>query len=121
MMSLGAASLTSHLVQVRAEPEGLFTAELLGLSEVSSTAPTREAAIDQLRTLIQQRLDSGILVTIDIPQENPLMNRFGWAQNDPTFDDYLSEIRKFREEVDRRENAGSGSGECSDTSSTPIT
>ena len=49
------------------------------------------------------------------------MSRFGWARNDPTFGEYLDEIRKFREEVDRRENQASGSSECSDTSLTPIT
>jgi hypothetical protein len=121
IMSLGVSSPASHRVQVRPEPKGLFTAALLGLSDLSATASTREDAVDQLRILIQQEVESGSLVTVEIHQENPLMSRFGWADKDPSFDDYLNEIRKFREDVDRRDLRDSGSAECSDTSSTPTT
>ena len=38
---------------------------------------------------------------MDILRENPLMSRFGSARDDPDFDGYLDEIRKYREEVDR--------------------
>ena len=49
------------------------------------------------------------------------MARFGWAKDDPTFDEYLEEIRKFRDRVDSGQNQDSGSSECSDTSLTPTT
>jgi hypothetical protein len=114
-------SASSYLVDIRAEPPGRFTAQLVGAVDLHATAPTRAEAVEQLRTLIRQRLDSGALVWVEVPRENPLMSRFGWARNDPTFGEYLDEIRKFREEVDRRENQASGSSECSDTSLTPIT
>jgi hypothetical protein len=114
-------SATSYLVEIRPEPAGRFTAQLVGAVDLHATAPTREEAVEQLRTLIRQRLDSGLLAWVEVPRENPLMSRFGWARNDPTFGDYLDEIRKFREEVDRRENQASGSSECSDTSLTPTT
>ena len=39
---------------------------------------------------------------MDIPQENPLMSRFGSAMMILDFEEYLDEIRKYREEVDRR-------------------
>jgi hypothetical protein len=45
----------------------------------------------------------------------------GHLKDDPTFDEYLEEIQKFREEMDRCENQDSGAGECSDTSLTPTT
>ena len=77
--------------------------------------------MEQLRAQLRQRLESGSLVWVEVPQENPLMARFGWARNDPTFGEYLEEIRKFREEVDRRENQPSDTSECSDTSLTPTT
>ena len=64
--------------------------------------------MEQLRTLIRQRLDSGSLVWVEVPRENPLMSRFGWARKNPTFSEYLDEIRTLREEVDRRENHASG-------------
>jgi hypothetical protein len=113
-------SASSYLVDIRSEPPGRFTAQLVGAVDLHATAPTREEAVEQLRTLIRQRLDSGALVWVEVPRENSLMSRFGWARNDPTFGEYLDEIRKFREEVDRRENQASGSSECSDTSLTVL-
>jgi predicted RNase H-like HicB family nuclease len=115
------APTSSCLVQIRPEPGGQFTAELPGFAGLHATAATREEAVEQLRALIRQQLTLGSLVCMEIPQENPLMRWFGHAKDDPDFDDYLEEIRKYREEVDRRENDGSDLGECSDTSSTPTT
>lgn len=109
------------LVEIRDEPGGQVTAQILGVSDLQTTAPTREQALDGLRALLRQRLDSGALVSIEVSQENPLMRWFGHAKDDPDFEDYLQEIRKYREEVDRRDEHGLGSGECSDTSSTPTT
>jgi hypothetical protein len=111
----------SCLVQIRPEPGGQFTAQLLGLADLHVTAATREEAVEQLRALIRQRLESGSLVCMDIPRENPLMRWFGHAKDDPTFGDYLEEIRKYREEVDPHADQGLDPGECSDTSSTPTT
>jgi hypothetical protein len=112
---------SSCLVQIRAEPDGQFTAQLPGVAEIHATAATREEAVERLRALIRQQLDSGSLVCLDIPQVNPLMSRFGSARDDPDFDDYLEEIRKYREEVDRRAEHGPDISECSNTSSTPTT
>ena len=111
----------SCLVQVCPGPAGSFTARLVGLSDLHVTAPTREEAVEQLRILLRQHLDSGSLQAITVPQENSLMRWFGHAKDDPDFADYLDEIRKFREEVDRPAADHSGSDECSSTSSTPTT
>jgi hypothetical protein len=115
------ASTSTCLVEVRDEPGGQVTAQILGVSDLQATAPKREQALDDLRALLRQRLDSGALVSIEVSQENPLMRWFGHAKDDPDFEDYLQEIRKYREEVDRRDEHGLGSVECSDTSSTPTT
>jgi hypothetical protein len=111
----------SYLVEIRLEPAGGFTAQLIGAVDLHATAPTREEAVEQLRTMLRERLDSGSLVWVEVPRENPLMRWFGHAKDDPTFPEYLEEIRKFREDMDRRDNPGSSSAECSDTSLTPTT
>jgi hypothetical protein len=124
MMNLeipSSTSVSSFLIEVRAEPAGRFTAQLIGAADLHATAATREEAMDELRALLRQRLDSGSLVWLEVPRENPLMRWFGHAKDDPTFPEYLEEIRKFREEMDRRDDTGSGSSECSDTSLTPTT
>jgi hypothetical protein len=112
---------SSCLVQIRAEHDGQFTAQLPGLAELRATAATREEAVEHLRALIRQQLESGSLVCMDMPQVNPLMQWFGHAKDDPHFDDYLDEIRKYREEADRRAEHGPEATECSSTSSTPTT
>jgi hypothetical protein len=108
-------------VEIRPEPTGDFTAQLVGAVDLHATASTREEALKQLRTLLRQRLDSGSLTWVEVPRENPLMRWFGHAKDDPTFPEYLEEIRKFREEMDRRDDPSSGPSECSDTSLTPTT
>jgi hypothetical protein len=114
-------SAVSCLVQVRPEPSGQFTAQLLGLPELHTTAATREEAVEQIRWLLRQQLDSGLLLSVDIPRENPLMSMFGFGKDAHDFEGYREEIRKFREEMDRQVEHGSDSGECSDICSTPIT
>jgi hypothetical protein len=109
------------LVRVREEPEGQFTAEILGAPDIRATAATREQAIEQVRTLLQQQVNLGSIASIEIPRQHPIAKRAGYAKDDPDFDLYLEEIRKFREEEDRREGRVWETEECSDTSSTPIT
>ncbi len=109
------------LVQIRAEPAGQFTARLVGQCELSAIAPTREEAIEQLRALLRQQLDEGSLQWVEVWRENPIMQSFGHLKNDPDFEIYLEEIRKFREEMDRQEHQNSDPGECPDTSLTPTT
>jgi hypothetical protein len=115
------AHSSSCLIQVRPESDGQFTDQVLGAPELYATASTHEEAVDQLRALLQEQVNLGLLVAIELPRKNPLIDRFGYAKDDPDFEAYLEEIRKFREEMDRREHQDSDAGECSDTSLTPTT
>lgn len=100
-----AHSLT-HLIAVRPESSGQFTAEAGGLPDLRATAATREEAIEQVRALLRDHLSSGRLVAVDVsadvPATSPLMHWFGHAKDDPEFDVYLEEIRKYREQEDER-------------------
>ncbi len=109
------------LVRVREEPDGRFTAGLLGAPDIQATAATREAAIEQVGALLEDEVNGGSIVAIETPRRNPIMERAGWAKDDPSFDLYLEEIRKYREEVDRLEGRVWETDECSNTSSTPTT
>ncbi len=104
------------LVRLRQDPEGQFTAQVLGVSDLQATAATREEAVEQVRALLQEQVNLGSLLAIDLPRENPLMSRLGYAKDDPYFEEYLEEMRKFREEMDRRENPHSDPSECSGNS-----
>jgi hypothetical protein len=111
----------SCLVQIRAEPAGQFTARLVGQCELSATATTREEAVEQLRAAIRQQFDEGSLQWVEIWRENPLMRSFGQLKDDPDFEAYLEDIRRFREEMDRQELQASDPGGCPDKSLTPTT
>jgi hypothetical protein len=111
----------SCLVRVLQEPDGRFTARVLGEPDLAATSATAEEAVEQLRGRLQEEVNWGRLFAIELPQRNPLMERFGSAKDDATFDEYLEEIRKFREEMDRLEGRDLGPDECSNTSLTPTT
>ena len=110
------------LIVVRPEPAGLFTAQAVGLPEIHATAASREEAIRQVHLVLANWLAEGQLVPIELPPPNPLLKWFGHAKDDPDFDLYLEEIRRYREEVDQREGQQPGDGNpCSDSSSIPTT
>ena len=84
-------------------------------------AATAEEAVEQLRGRLQEEVNWGRLLAIELPQQNPVLRWVGQAKDDPEFEEYLEDIRKFREEKDRREGRDLGTDECSDTSLTPTT
>lgn len=112
---------SSCLVRVNEEPDGRFSARLLNAPDIQATAATREAAIEQVRDLLQYEVNKGSIVTVEIPRQNPVMKWAGWAKDDPDFEEFLEDIRKFREEDDRREGRVWETEGCSDISSTPTT
>ncbi len=61
----------------------------------------------------------GSIAAIEIPRRHPLKDLAGIWKDDPTFDEFLEEIRKGREEADRREGRVREAEECSNTSLTP--
>jgi hypothetical protein len=107
------------LVRVREEPDGRFTAQLLGAPDIQSTAETREAAIEEVRKLLQYEVNMGSIVAVETPRRHPIAERAGWAKDDPGFEEFLELIHKFREEDDRLEGRVWETEECSDISSTP--
>ena len=110
-----------QLVVVTPEPPGQFTAQLVGLPELQASATTREEAIDQVRRLLGQRLDSGQLAVIDVPRDHLLKEWQEWAEADPEYNLYVEEIRRFRQEEDERGRTDKADPKCSPSSSTPTT
>jgi len=111
----------SCLVLVRPEPQGFFSAQLVGLPDLRATAKSRETAVEQLRTMLQGCIDSGQLQAVEMSAEPPLMKWFGHAKEDPDFADYLDELRRSRAEADRRDGDFPDESGCSGSSSIPIT
>lgn len=113
-----------HWIVVRPEPAGQFTAQLLGLPELSTTAVNREDAIEQVRLRIGEWVAAGQLVRVEAPAEHPLLRFQGWIDpNDPDEQAYLEELARMKaEDLERtlREYAEEDE-RCSGSSSTPTT
>jgi len=104
-----------HLIIVRPEPTGRFTAQPLGVPEIRVEATTEAEAVEQARQALSQWPGSLHWVRVEVPQANgsPLHAGAGHAKDDPDFDAYLEEIQHYRQQVEQRE--------CSSSSSTPTT
>ena len=89
--------------------------------ELEALSKNPAVKTDALRALLQEQVNLGLLLAIELPRENAAMRYFGHAKDDPDFEGYLEEIRKFREEVDHRADQDSDVGECPNTSLTPTT
>jgi hypothetical protein len=88
------------LLLIRPEPQGQFTAQLVGLDDLHVTAPSREEAVAGVRSLLREWIEAGKLLRIDSAAGSALMDWFGHARDDPDFGDYLEEIRRRREDAD---------------------
>lgn len=107
--------LMYHLVIVRPEPPGQFTAQPLGVPEIRVVAPTAQEAVEQARKALTEWVGAlhWVPVQVPLPQDHPWQQVAGHAKEDPDFNLYLEEIQRSRLEAEERE--------CSDSSSTPIT
>lgn len=77
--------------------------------EVEVIGNSRDAAINQLKSQLLDYLTNQVeVIQIHIPLSvqagNPWLDKFGWFQNDPTFDDLQSEIASYRQELDQEMN-----------------
>jgi hypothetical protein len=75
---------------------GQFEAALVGAPDVRATAPTRAGALAALETVIEQRVERGELVTLQIGRKG-LAGLFGKYRDDPTLQDICDEAYKERD------------------------
>jgi hypothetical protein len=83
---------------VHADSCGKWTAEVVGLPEISVTSDSREQTLAEVRRLLQERLASGEIVQLSLT--NPLVEQAGWAKVDPTYQEFLDELRNDRVELE---------------------
>ena len=89
----------AQLVLVRPEPPSSYTAQVVGLPEISATAATRAEAIEGVRKIVQEWLAAGKLVQVRLPQQDSGLNEFGCRDpNDPLEKEFLEDLTRFREE-----------------------
>jgi hypothetical protein len=65
---------------------------------------SREEAVERLRQLAKQRLAAGELLLLELPgesQANPWVETAGVWRDHPDMDEYVQNIRAYREQVDK--------------------
>jgi predicted RNase H-like HicB family nuclease len=88
-----------------------FLASVVELPNLTANGITEKEAITKLKGILDAQFKNGKMVTIDVdlPTEefiqtsDPWIDNIGIFQDDPTFDDFLSEVNAYRNEVDRTE------------------
>lgn len=109
-----------HWVVGKPEPPGQFTVQVVGLPELSATAATREQAMQQVRTMLNDWIAKGMLTVIDVPVPTRRLLHKHLDPNDPLEIEYLEELARMRRE-DMERSAKEGGWECPNSSSTPTT
>jgi hypothetical protein len=113
-----------YLLIVRPEPEGQFTAQVMGIPEIRAVAATETQAIQQTKRLLTEWLAKATLVRVHLKTPDvahPAMEFAGHADpNDPVEQMYLEELARLRRE-DLENTLREYDQECSDSSSTPTT
>jgi predicted RNase H-like HicB family nuclease len=100
-----------YQVFVQNPTDQTFMASVVGLPNVTANGITEKEAIDRLKGILNSQFKNGKLVTIDIdvPSEklseksDPWITNAGIFKDDPTFDDFLSEMEAYRNEVNSTE------------------
>lgn len=88
-----------------------FVASIVGFPHATANGATEQEAIDKLKSILDNQFRNGKMVTIEIDlpskkspeKSDPWIDNIGIFQDDPTFDEFLSEVNAYRNEIDRIE------------------
>jgi hypothetical protein len=87
-------------VIVQSEGEERFVARPLGLPELVVDGPTEAEAIERVKGKLGEWLRGVKVVEVTVPTGNPWLDTAGRSANDPLFEEYLAEIKRYRAAVD---------------------
>ncbi len=95
-------------VLIRSQPDGSVHARVPAIPRLEVTAPTREQAVAAVRCAVAETHPSTELVLLDVPEgpPNPWLETAGMFADDPTFDEFVKEMRAAREREDREREYG---------------
>lgn len=104
-------STTQYQVLVRNGSSDLFVASVLGMAECVGEGQTREEAIARAKAALVDRLARGEIVTIVVESSAGVSTTNVWREEagrfreDPTFDEFVSEIQSEGCDPDSDESA----------------
>jgi predicted RNase H-like HicB family nuclease len=100
-----------YQVFVQNPADHTFMASIIGLPNATANGVTEQEAVNKLKSVLQALFENGktVAIDIDLPGEkspeksDPWIDNTGIFQDDPTFDEFLSEINAYRNEADKNE------------------
>lgn len=98
-----------YQVFVQSRPDNKFIASIIGIPNCMVEGDTKEEAIALIKDALEQQLENGEVITIDIDTErskakiDPWIKHMGIFAEDETFDDFQAEMAAYRQQVDAQE------------------
>ena len=98
-----------YQVLVENVADEMFSATVLGVPDCVAEGSTEEEALNNATRLLKARLAKGDLFKIEVDElsspvsANPWLEINGSLRDDPTFDDFMTEISSHRQENDTGE------------------
>ena len=96
-----------YQILVRKQPTNGYIATALGWPDCQVSAPTRDEAVEQIRTTIADLLMAGEIIDLDIPTPTipaDYADTFAAFRDDPTFDEFVAEVNRYRQEQNQLSN-----------------
>jgi len=93
-----------YQVLVENVADEVFSATVLGIPDCVAEGTTEEEALNNATRMLKQRLAKGDLFNIEVEgsaspvSANPWLEIHGSLRDDPTFDDFMTEISAYRQE-----------------------
>lgn len=99
-----------YQVLVENVADEMFSATVLGVPDCVAEGTTEEEALNNATRLLKARLAKGDLFNIEVDElsspvsANPWLEVHGTLRDDPTYDDFMTEISRNRQENDAGES-----------------
>ncbi len=95
-----------YQVLLHQQPDDTYTASVAELPNLAAHAKTDQEALCQIKELLTAQLSGSKIEFAPLRYDNSRLAKYaGSFQDDPTWDDYLAEIERYRREVDEAEAA----------------
>jgi hypothetical protein len=98
-----------YQVFVQSRTDGLFSATVVGVPDCVAEGTTQEEALSKATATLRARLTKGQLFTVEVEATpakeaaNPWLEIHGSLRNDPTFEDFMAEIARSRQQLEAEE------------------
>jgi len=87
-------------VLIENEPEGEYTASVIGWPDITAQGGTEDEALSHLRGLLTTHLTHAKIVPLELPAEPPWLQTAGMFKDEPFADELQELIAAYRRERD---------------------